>query len=206
MNRQVQYRASIWWLVRSLMVPASAESVYAASVRCSACATDPGRRPPHPRCRWEQVWTAAWPGWETRPQVIWNTTQFSHTGQKEERDSRDSTQSSCWPLATAELTQVLLPGGSQGHLELQALQDAAALERSQLGSGPWQQGGENGAKVLVYLQGSSSIMSSVHVVIETGEKSKLHVQKCHFIVRVWIQSSDKLRAVAQLGDKPGYFK
>ena len=56
-----------------------------------------------------------------------------------------------WPLPTAQLTEVLLPGVAQGHFELKALQDTTALWRSQLSSGPWQQSGENGAKVLVYL-------------------------------------------------------
>lgn len=36
-------------------VPESAENVRAASVRCSGCGTDPGRRRPRPGCRWEQV-------------------------------------------------------------------------------------------------------------------------------------------------------
>lgn len=54
-------------------------------------------------------------------------------------------------MPTAQLRQVLLPGVAQGHLELKALQDAAALGRSQLCCGSWQQGGEDGAKVLVYL-------------------------------------------------------
>lgn len=57
-----------------------------------------------------------------------------------------------WPLPTTELTEVLLPGGTQGHLKLKALQDATALRRSQLSSGSRQQSGENGPKVLVNLQ------------------------------------------------------
>lgn len=54
-----------------LAVPESVESVCAASVQCFACGTDPGRRPPRRGCRWEQVWTVAWPGWETRLPVTW---------------------------------------------------------------------------------------------------------------------------------------
>lgn len=83
--------------------------------------------------------------------------------------------SSCRPLAAAELTQVLLPGGSQGHLELQALQDAAALEGSQLGGGPRQQRREDRAKVLVYLQERNNLTSSLnrgtyHVIANQKKK------------------------------------
>lgn len=60
-------------MVRSSTLPASAWSVCGASVQYSVYVTDPGQHPPRPRCRWEQVWTVAWPEWETRPQGICNT-------------------------------------------------------------------------------------------------------------------------------------
>lgn len=138
--------------VRVLAVPESAENVCAASVQCFACGTDPGRRLPRQGCRWEQVWTVAWPGWETRLPVTWKHRKRCFSNTKPSFREQNKRVFSPSPLPTAELTEVLLPGGTQGHLKLKALQDATALGRSQLSSGSGQQSGEYRPKVLVNLQ------------------------------------------------------
>ena len=74
----------------------------------------------------------------------------------EQQHGQDQRQGNQRPLASAQLREVLLPGVSQGHLELQAVQDPASLGGGQTGVGPRQQGGEDGAKVLVHLEEEDS--------------------------------------------------
>lgn len=82
------------------------------------------------------------------------------------------------PLPTTELCEVLLPGVTQGHFELEALQDTAALRRSQLCCGSWQQGGEDGAKVLVYLQWE--IMGNKLIILKLNKKGTTKSQYLKF--------------------------
>lgn len=55
-------------------------------------------------------------------------------------------------MPSTELTEVLLPSVAKGDLELEAIQEAAALGWGEASVGPRQQGGEDGAKVLVDLE------------------------------------------------------
>mmetsp|Transcript_45018 Transcript_45018/g.75101 ORF Transcript_45018/g.75101 Transcript_45018/m.75101 type:complete len:345 (+) Transcript_45018:383-1417(+) len=69
----------------------------------------------------------------------------------EHQQREDEAEGEEGALPAAQLRQGLLPHRAEGHLDLQAIQHAAALRGLQLGHGARQQGREDGPEVLVHL-------------------------------------------------------
>ena len=72
-------------------------------------------------------------------------------GRLEEQQGQDEGQSNQRPLAAAQLRQRLLPLTAEGDANLETIEDVFSFGRSQLGVGSGQEGGKDGAEVLVDL-------------------------------------------------------